>query len=238
MPIEQHSARQVRRKRLYIVAKERSFTTRHELLMAGQRYATYRAAGDDAKAKELVDQWHAFCDFYHPLLLEYFQRYRLNQEETDELLQRVRINVWRAFCCGFVYGAKPGKFRAWLWTIVGRTAISMRRELNRQRQAERDGNSRALRLLRDEGAAHPAESSEIEENRIQVHQVLASMREQGLADQADALKRRYLDGREPVEIAAELGKRPDAMRQLLTRARESFRNTARRFHFGDFGPDA
>lgn len=223
--------------RFCTVAKERSFTTRPELLRAAQRYAAYRAAGDDAKAGELIDYWNEFCEFYERLLRDYCQQNRLKQKETDELLQRVRINIWRAFSHGFVYGSKPGKFRAWLWTIVGRTAISMRRELNRRRQAERDGNSGALRRHQDEGAKQPSEASQVEEDRLRVHEVLTNMRERGLSDQADILERCYLDGFKPAEIAVEMGKTPDAVRQLLSRARETFRTTARRLFFEDLGPD-
>jgi len=220
------------------MAKRESLTTRPELLAAVKRHLHYLADGQQAKADELLAEWEEFYALYDPLLRTFYYQFRFSRNETDNLVQDVWIKVQNGLVKQFEYQPRPGRLRAWLRTIVERTVTDALRRLKRQPRHGRSLTTRTLRELIDKNAEDASDVLEREESRDQVHKVIARMREKGLLKQADLLERYYMDGQRAVDIAADLGITPEAVRQELRRARESFRSTARRMLLRELDPNA
>ncbi len=220
------------------MARYKSPTTRPELLAAVKRHLRHLADGQETDAKELQSEWEEFYALYDPVLRRFYYSFKFTQSETDNLVQDVWIKVQNALTKEFEYQPGPGCFRAWLRTIVERTVKDALDKLKGQQRLGRSATTKTLRELIDKNAEDASEVFDREETRDQVHEVIARMREEGLSSQADLLERRYIDGQQPVDIAADLGKTPEAVRQALARARESFRRTVGRMSFRDLDPGA
>jgi RNA polymerase sigma-70 factor (ECF subfamily) len=87
------------------------------------------------------DAWVEFATRYDPLIRCYCRRYRLDAETTEDLCQRVWIDLTRRIC---TFRYDPGQtFRGWLRQLCLSRAI----DLLRQKQANR------VELLDDQTAA-------------------------------------------------------------------------------------
>jgi RNA polymerase sigma-70 factor (ECF subfamily) len=89
--------------------------------------------------------WNEFVDRYRPLIEDWCRRLRLDAETTDELCQRIWINLARRMS-NFQYDPSR-KFRGWLWRLCQSRAI----DLFRERRADpirlsQAGSAEAFRL--------------------------------------------------------------------------------------------
>src|SRR3954471_22625604 len=86
-------------------------------------------------------------------------RYRLSEADLDELLQQVRIRLWRAQGSGEQIGRAPASY-------VYRTAVSAALDMMRRRRAQRvestvSVDDPGLELPAAAGPGHELESSEL-----------------------------------------------------------------------------
>jgi RNA polymerase sigma-70 factor (ECF subfamily) len=67
--------------------------------------------GDDGQ------DWVAFCELYHPLLMNWCKRQVGNIEDTEDVVQNVFMDIFRNIK-HFKHDGKPGTFRAYLKRIL------------------------------------------------------------------------------------------------------------------------
>ncbi len=218
------------------MAKQKSPTTRPELLAAVRQHLLYLADGNKVKAEELLAECTEFGAMYDPLLRYFCHRIRLSQKETDDLLQVVWAKVWKAME-RFEYAPERRGFRAWLGTIVKNEAISLARKLQRQRKLGRSGNSRELRKQEDKNAEDPSEAFEREETNAQLRAVTERMQHEAPPKELDIFQRFFIEGQSTVDIAVDLGMTADAVGSAAYRARKRLRRIARRLSFGGLDLD-
>jgi RNA polymerase sigma-70 factor (ECF subfamily) len=134
--------------------------------------------------------------------------------EVDDLVSETWLQVARGMAR---FEGDERAFRAWVFTIAHHRLIDERRSLRR----------RVVELVEPEGveeAARPAPSAETE--------ALARLRDQELEaafftlspDQREVLLLRFLAGFGPSEIAAIVGKKPNAVRALQRRGLKRLEN--------------
>lgn len=135
-------------------------------------------------------------------------RHRFAEDEVDELLQEVRIRLWRARGEAENIAAAPASY-------VYRTAMSASLDLIRRRRARRDGShdARALEFVPAISADASPEYA-LEEHELQ-HCLLRAV--DRLGDGRRAVVRMYLAGHSRDQIAELLGWTEAKTRNLLYR---------------------
>ena len=117
------------------------------------------------------------------------------------------------------FDPKQGSFRAWLRGIA---ANVLRNHLRRHKAI--DGRQRPLAT--DPPVEGPDEA--VRESRQRAERIMAAL--DALPDRHEAvLRAKYLEGQSVIEIADTWGQTPKTVESLLSRARQKFRDTYRRF---------
>lgn len=71
--------------------------------------------------------WVAFCDRYHPLLINWCRRQISNIDDTEDIVQNVFMDIFRNIK-HFKHHGKPGSLRGYLKRILRTKVINLRKE--------------------------------------------------------------------------------------------------------------
>jgi len=162
---------------------------------------------DRATARAQIEKLYAA---HHQEIYIYLSRMLRNEELAADLTQETFVKAFRAFDTL----ADQTRARAWLYQIAGRTALD---ELRRQRIVRFipwSGESRGTGASAEDTALHGRLSAEME-------RALAAVPPR----QRQALLLAEIGELTGVELAETLGVSHEAARALLTRARESLRQS-------------
>ncbi|MEX0586820.1 MAG: sigma-70 family RNA polymerase sigma factor [Pirellulales bacterium] len=167
--------------------------------------------------------WQRLADLYGPLVYYWCRRAGLQDADTADVVQNAFVAV-AASIDG--YRQRPGAtFRGWLWTVT-RSKVN---DHFRRRQAEGPaaGGSQAQQRLAELVDYQPNEEVDNDdqaETTALVHRTLRAIRGEFEHSTWTAFWRTVVGGERPVDVAAETGVTPNAVRQakrrVLRRLRE------------------
>src|SRR5262245_7149297 len=171
--------------------------------------------GDDSAFEELVVN-------YQDRLVHIFNLLVGNQETAEDLAQEVFLRVYRAR-----HGYVPtAKFSTWLFKIANNLANNLHRLKGRRREVAlnvRDSGPMGARpqeqLLQEKSALMPTRQFDKREVREVVQAALASLNDR----QRMALLLHKYEEMSYADIGAAMEMSPQAVKSLLSRARESLR---------------
>jgi RNA polymerase sigma-70 factor (ECF subfamily) len=152
--------------------------------------------------------WGQFVDLYTPLLFHWATRSGLQQQDALELVQEMFLTLVQALP-SFEYD-RHGSFRAWLYTMLRRKWVDLRRK-----QTRLPGNDAGL-----SAAQAPDELVEIHEREYRAFLIRRGLElvEQELgATTIAAFRATALDERPTSEVACELGISENAVYQARRR---------------------
>ncbi len=151
---------------------------------------------------------------FHSAVQAASRRHGLDESEIDEVIQEVRIRLWRAVNDGEKIQALPASY-------VYRTAFSAAVDLLRRRRAKRE---EPLELVEDRPAIANAASPGHDLEQSELGEQIADAVET-LSDARKPVVRMYLAGYERHEIADLLGWTEAQTRNLLYRGLADLRET-------------
>jgi RNA polymerase sigma-70 factor (ECF subfamily) len=203
-----------------------------EMLGRVQAYLEHRRThfASDLASEEA---WELFYRTYDPIIREVVWRFRRRRPDHDDCVQ----DVWRVIILRlprFRHEPSRGRFRAWIKVVAGRAMIDLeRRQSGRLEQAapgfedipDRDGDPA---LIYERGLTQSAVRQALDEFKAQIS-------ESGY----QILHLRWIEGREPAEIAEILSLTPPRVwarhHRALRRFRELFRHSFGESHSAGIG---
>jgi len=144
---------------------------------------------------------------YEPDLRRFIRSLLPTHADTDEVLQRTAIAIWRKFDQFDL----ETNFMKWACVVARYEALSYRRSMARDRLVFRDD---VFDLLAEEGAAE-------EEQRKAEETALESCLEELPSKQRQLVTLAYTQGVKVVDLAEEAGASPEAFYMRLSRIRRS-----------------
>lgn len=171
--------------------------------------------GDEAAFSRLVSS-------YQDRLVSIFANLVGNQETAEDLTQEVFLRIYRARA-----GYQPNaKFSTWVFRIANNLASNSRRSRGRRKEVQLKteesgplGARPAEQLLADKSALMPTRLFDRREMQQHVREALESLSER----QQMALLLHKFEGMSYVDIGETMELSPQAVKSLLSRARESLR---------------
>jgi len=172
--------------------------------------------GDEAAFTRLVAS-------YQDRLVSLFANLVGNQETAEDLTQEVFLRVYRAR-----HGYQPNaKFSTWVFRIVNNLASNSRRSRGRRKEVQLKseesgplGARPAEQLLAEKSALMPTRLLDRSELQEHVREALDTLSER----QQMALLLHKFEGMSYVDIGDAMEMSPQAVKSLLSRARESLRS--------------
>jgi RNA polymerase sigma-70 factor (ECF subfamily) len=174
------------------------------------------------------DAWQALVHLYTPLLYHWCARAGLQGADADDVLQEV-FRAVTAHLDGFRRDRPGDTFRGWLRAITRNMILLHFRKSGRQPQGR--GGTDAFALLQEvaDPAAAPADDADAEadtETDGLRRRALELVRGEFEERTWQMFWRTFVDERSPVDVAAELGATPAAVRKaksrVLHRLKEEF----------------
>ena len=89
-------------------------------------YTTRPSLLEALKKGELID-WLEFQEMYRPLVQLRAKDYKLNPQETEELMQQVLLDIFHG-CKTFRYDPAKGRFRDYMRLLIARNCIDIKRK--------------------------------------------------------------------------------------------------------------
>lgn len=171
--------------------------------------------GDEAAFARLVSN-------YQDRLVSIFANLVGNQETAEDLTQEVFLRIYRAR-----QGYQPNaKFSTWVFRIVNNLASNSRRSRGHRKEVQLKteesgplGARPAEQLLADKSALMPTRLLDRHELQQHVREALESLSER----QQMALLLHKFEGMSYIDIGEAMDMTPQAVKSLLSRARESLR---------------
>jgi RNA polymerase sigma-70 factor (ECF subfamily) len=159
---------------------------------------------------------------YQDRLVSIFANLVGNQETAEDLAQEVFLRIYRAR-----HGYQPNaKFSTWVFRIANNLASNSRRSRSRRKEVQLKtqesgplGARPAEQLLADKSALMPTRLLDRHELQEHVREALESLSER----QQMALLLHKFEGMSYVDIGESMEMTPQAVKSLLSRARESLR---------------
>ena len=159
---------------------------------------------------------------YQDRLVSIFANLVGNQETAEDLAQEVFLRIYRAR-----HGYQPNaKFSTWVFRIANNLASNSRRSRNRRKEVQLKtqesgplGARPAEQLLADKSALMPTRLLDRHELQEHVREALESLSER----QQMALLLHKFEGMSYADIGETMEMTPQAVKSLLSRARESLR---------------
>lgn len=175
------------------------------------------------RLKNRADQqaWHEFGDIYRPVIVRLARRKGMQHEDAEDLAQQVLMAVARAID-RFQPDRARARFRTWLHTIAHNLILNA---LRRGRLDHASGDSAVLRLLEQQPARNDPDSEllRIEFQRELFRRAARQIRGEFQAKTWTAFWQTAVEGREPEQVAAELGKSPGAVYAARSRVMRRLR---------------
>jgi RNA polymerase sigma-70 factor (ECF subfamily) len=167
------------------------------------------------------DAWSRLARLYTPLVYRWARQSGLQANDAADIAQEVFLAV-ASHIEGFDHDRDGATFRGWLWTITrNKVRLHFRRKAGRP---DARGGTGAHRFLHDqaEPVDAPADGGDSEPGgfdaqRSLVHRALELVRQDFQPQTWQAFLRFAMAGQSAVEIAAELGMTPAAVRQAKYR---------------------
>jgi len=165
-----------------------------------------------------MSAWHALYDAYAERVWRSVAR--LLGPHPDDVADVVQETMMLAARSARTYDSARGKLWPWLWTIAHRhVALHLRKKICRDRLARA-----VARLAATESPMSPVDAAATAELAVVVRDVLAELS----ADHALLLTARYLEGETVAQIAEREKSTEVAVRSMLARARQAFRQVFER----------
>ncbi len=187
-----------------------------------------RPGGDTTRASLLIrlrdpadrEAWRLFVETYTPMIYGYCRRRGLQASDVADVTQDVMTEVMRSIR-EFSYQPERGRFRDWLGMIARRKLI---RFFDREGRAGKGDGDAADELIR-QVAAPESDTMWTEAFQARILEVALGHTRPCFEDATwRAFERTWLDGREPAEVARELGVPVDSIyvsrSRVLKRLRE------------------
>jgi RNA polymerase sigma-70 factor (ECF subfamily) len=168
--------------------------------------------------------WRRLLELYGPLILYWCRRAGLHADDAGDVLQ----NVYRAVASNltrFRHQQAGDTFRGWLWSI---TRNKLRDHFRaRRNQPEVLGGSEAQRWfcerpdpLNDEP---PEDAGSVSQRRLLIRRAIADIRGEFAENSWQAFWRSAVEGRDTLDVAAELGMTACAVRKAKSRILQRLR---------------
>ncbi len=154
------------------------------------------------------EAWNLFVELYTPLVFHWATRSGLQPQDAAELVQEVFLTLVQVLP-SFEYDAQ-GSFRAWLYTVLRRKWIDLRRK-----QARLPPDDAGL-----SSASGPDELADLEEREYRsflVHRALELVEQELGATTIAAFRATAIQQRPAAEVAQELGISENAVYQARRR---------------------
>lgn len=185
--------------------------------------STSRSLLQRARQKDAA-AWDQLVDLYSPLVWAWVTESGLKSQDAEDVFQEA-FQAAAASLHQFRKDSRHGSFRGWLRTIVRSKTMDHYRR--RRHQPLGEGGSEAQAGWQE--LAAPAEPSEGPGDRsepilrAQLRRVLDRLRPGFSESTWQAFERTVLDGRAPVDVAADLGLSPGAVRVAKCRVLQRLR---------------
>jgi RNA polymerase sigma-70 factor (ECF subfamily) len=198
-----------------------------------ESHQTPRAAGDPHGGTSLTllqrlrandgDAWGIMVRLYTPLVCHWCTRGGVRAADVDDVAQEV-FQAAATHLANFRRDRPGDSFRAWLRGITRHMVLQHFRRSGRHPQAS--GGTDALRQLQGVADAAADEDDPVEEMDGLRRRALELVRGEFEERTWQAFWRTVVEGRSPVELAAEMGVSPTAVRmaksRVLRRLKEEF----------------
>jgi RNA polymerase sigma-70 factor (ECF subfamily) len=182
--------------------------------------------------------WEEFYRQYSTALLNFGCKLGLSEKDSEDVLQETMVLLMRVLPA-FDYGARPGRFRNWLFTIVRNKVREARRRSGRQPSISldaTDGDQQSLiERLEDQNNPAASEEEKLAWKMSLVKEALRSIqRDPQVKPETLAIFQAYVIERQPIEtIAHKFGVNPNAIYQIRNRLISRIRSEV-----GAMSPDA
>lgn len=167
--------------------------------------------------------WTEFAEIYTPLLYGYCTKRDINRADAADIVQDVMRSVALAMR-GFEYDPEKGNFKGWLFTAV-RHAIG-RHFKSRARKPTSRADTKFIEMLE----STPEKSEQVDWERDYQRELLKWALEKVKPEFADriwkAFEQTALQGRDPAEVAAEIGMTKNAVAIAKFRVTKRLREKA------------
>ena len=175
--------------------------------------------GDLATLGRLMDRFRGYLKLLAEVQLDRSLRAKV---DASDVVQHTYLEALRDFQS--FRGGSEGELAAWLRQILSRNLAgevrryrgTQRRDLRLERSLNHELDASSLAL--DRGLAHPGSSPSQQAMRRENALVLADALAQLPDDYRRVILLRHLKGMTLPEVAAEMGRTPDSVRHLWTRA--------------------
>lgn len=168
------------------------------------------------------DAWKRLVQLYGPIVFRRAQAGGLDADHAADVVQEVFAAVVRSIG-EFDKRHEKGSFRAWLRTITSNKIVDVFRQLGRQPQAAggSDAQQQFTNLADRPGPAD--EPSDADDRALLLWAALEQIRDDFQPHNWQAFWRTAVDGLPAVEVAEELGIKPDAVRRAKFRVLKRLR---------------
>ena len=168
--------------------------------------------------------WGRFADLYIPLLHRWLSRYEISEADREDIIQNV-ITAASQEIGAFGQNQRTGAFRSWLRRIMVYRVQNHWRASKRHRTANGSDVQEQLNQLEDEHS----EQSQIwnaEHDRAVVGRLMEIVRPRFQEQTWQAFAQQMLEGRNPAQIAEDLGMTPGAVYMARNRILAALRAEA------------
>ncbi|MGE3243095.1 MAG: RNA polymerase sigma factor [Pirellulales bacterium] len=162
-----------------------------------------------------ADAWRRLARLYTPLVYRWARQSNLQASDAADVAQEVFTSVARSIE-GFRHDHADSSFRGWLWTIT-RNHIRLHHRRGRQRPEARGGSTANLQLAEHVADDGPSEPTGFNAEASLVHRAVQLVRSDFQPQTWQAFWRVVVDGVPAVDVGAELGMTPAAVRQAKYR---------------------
>ena len=169
--------------------------------------------------------WLELDQVYRPLIFHWLRRYQVQSCDSEDITQEVMAVVSRRIH-DFRHNGRVGAFRNWLRTITVHTARKYLDKGNRQPQAT--GNSAVREMLEQLESDRSELSQQFDEqhDRFILQQLLDRVASRFQPATMEAFRRHAIEGQEAVEVAAQLGIKPQTVYVAKARVMHALRELA------------
>jgi RNA polymerase sigma-70 factor, ECF subfamily len=169
----------------------------------------------DRLRQQDADAWQRLARLYTPLVYRWARQCELQSSDAADVAQEVFAAVARNID-GFRYDRPEASFRGWLWTIT-RNQIRLHYRRGKDRPEARGGSTANLVLHQQPEEDSPSEPADFADETSLVHRAVQLLKSDFQPQTWQAFWRMVVDGASAVDVGAELGMTPAAVRQAKYR---------------------
>jgi RNA polymerase sigma-70 factor (ECF subfamily) len=144
--------------------------------------------------------WAEFVEAYQPMIRAFVRRHGAATDDVPDIVQDVFVRLIPTLA-RFRFDPSRGRFRTWLWRVVGNIVVNWNRKRNSRARTEAAWRERRSAHDRDNDSAEPEQPY----LRPLLDQVLVEVHGTTLPTTWACFEGRVLRDRPAVELAVELG---------------------------------